>query len=148
MRSAAARLARRSAGLASSAMPALLESMSPAAPPSAAVRAWPAAAGALTCSCRGLKSPSSLASASAAGPPTDGDASHDDFKPQFRAGEAPAAGGVGGGDSPSGVDDIIKADLAEHRVFVYMKVRGGEREGEATLPPRPDESTTRHAPRT
>lgn len=39
---------------------------------------------------------------------------HDDFKPKFK--NPP----TGDGD----VESVIKRDVAEHKVFIYMKVRG------------------------
>ena len=45
-------------------------------------------------------------------PPQDDADTHDDFKPKFQP--EPRAGNIA---------DTIRADITQHKVFVYMKVR-------------------------
>jgi hypothetical protein len=46
-------------------------------------------------------------------PPQDDADTHDDFKPKFQP--EPRAGG--------NIEDTIRADISQHKVFVYMKAR-------------------------
>ena len=46
-------------------------------------------------------------------PPQDDADTHDDFKPKFQP--EPRAGG--------NIEDTIRADILQHKVFVYMKAR-------------------------
>ena len=48
-------------------------------------------------------------------PPQDDTDTHDDFKPKFQP--EPRSGNIA---------DTIRADIAQHKVFVYMKVRNVE----------------------